>query len=106
MQFCGPVFTWMHSFKVVIGAEVTTEAETDPGPSLVKLNVRAVPPESAAESSIRSRKMIVASDAVPLDSGAGVVMEVAVADGPGEAETSGEADEPPGVAVGPDAPEA
>ena len=44
--------------------------------------------------------------AVQLDSGAGVVLEVAVADWPGEVETSGEAREPPGVVVGPDASEA
>ena len=48
----------------------------------------------------------VAPDAVPLYSGAGVAVEVAAAEWPGEVETSGEAKEPTGVAVGPDVSEA
>lgn len=47
-----------------------------------------------------------APDAVPLYSGAGVAVEVAAAEWPGEVETSGEAKEPTGVAVGPDVSEA
>jgi hypothetical protein len=71
-QLSDPPFTWMHIFRLVSGAAVTTCADTEPGPSVVNAKVRAVPFGSAAESSIRSWKVTTAGKAGPLAKGAAV----------------------------------
>ena len=105
LQLSDAPFTWMHIFNAAIGAAATTSAETDPGPSVVKENVRAVPAGSAAESSIMSRNVIVAGEAVPLASAAGDegsegVGVVAAAGAPPAADPGGVGDAPVGLAAG------